>query len=388
NPAALPYKGMYLDRVMLNAYKALVYLALEDAAAAKVELRRMRDEQKRVVKLFDEELRRSEREVAEQNRRNRESGKKVGNQNTAVSFDSIVQNPVVKDAYDSSGQVAEKLYGNLSNPFVSYFSAVGYLMENDLPEANVDFRNLHRMLPQNKLVRRDFVTISKKLGTDFPSELSEVKPHSHPMESNVVYVFFFNGRAPALKQERFQIILPYVGYTGVAFPRYEYFTPTLAGLKIDYKKNDKTVSRKTCTVANFDAIMSQEYHNRLPSMITRIVISTLTKEIASYAAVRAAKEAGTGAEIGAYALTGLYKYLFNTADTRCWETLPREVQVSHFPIPEDRVFSVSTLGSGGGAGADQGKIAQFELKKSTKFAIVFVRALSGDRHTAKLFEME
>ncbi len=388
NPAALPYKGMYLDRVMLNAYKALVYLALGDAAAAKVELRRMRDEQKRVVRLFDEELRRSEREVAEQNRHNQESGKKVGTQNTTVSFDSIVKNPVVKDAYDSSGQVAEKLYGNLSNPFVSYFSAVGYMMENDLSEANVDFRNLYRMLPQNELVRKDFVTVSRRLGTDFPPELSGIESHPHPMENNVVYVFFFNGRAPALKQERFQIILPYVGYTGVAFPRYEYFTPTLGGLSIDYKKKDKEVSARTLTVANFDAIMSQEYHNSLPSMITRIVISTLTKEIASYAAVRAAKEAGTGAEIGAYALTGLYKYLFNTADTRCWESLPREVQMSHFPIPEDRVFSVSALGPDGGAGTAQGKIAQFELKKSTRFAIVFVRALSGDRHTAKLFEIQ
>lgn len=36
NPNALPYRGMYLDRVMLNAYKALNYLAINNPASAQV----------------------------------------------------------------------------------------------------------------------------------------------------------------------------------------------------------------------------------------------------------------------------------------------------------------------------------------------------------------
>ena len=395
NPNALPYKGMYLDRVMLNAYKALVYFALGNPSAAQVELRRMRDSQKLVQRLFDEELRRSEKEISEQNRKNQESGRKLGGQSTAMSFNSIVQNPTVKEAYESSGQAADKLYGNLSNPFVTYLSAIGYLLENNPGEATVDFRNLYRMMPQNKLVQRDYATLSKMIGAPLPDELQKIEPHKHPMQAEVVYVIMFNGRAPALKQEKFQIILPYVGYTGVAFPRYEYFPPQLGGFQVSFKHKGETLKERGWMVSNFDAIMSQEYHNQLPSMITRIVISTLTKEIASYAAVRAAKEAGTGAEIGAYALTGLYKYLFNTADTRCWEALPRDVHVLHFPIPEDRQFVVSALPPGpysaSGAPPEGNvirEIASFKLKNDSRFAIVFVRALSPDRHTAKLFEIQ
>jgi len=154
---------------------------------------------------------------------------------------------------------------------------------------------------------------------------------------------------------------------------------------------------KTEQITNFDSIMSQEYHDRLPGMITRIVISTLTKEIASYAAVRAAKEAGTGAEIGAYALTGLYKWMFNTADTRCWETLPQEVQVTHVPIPDNRTLIISPIGSGQKSSDKKtdseeqithySKTTKITLKKDTRVAIVFVRALSPDKVVYKLFEI-
>ncbi|RLA23639.1 MAG: hypothetical protein DRQ62_06050 [Gammaproteobacteria bacterium] len=61
NPNALPYQGMYLDRVMLNAYKALNYFALNDAAGAQVELRRMREAQKQVVRKFNDEIRTSQK---------------------------------------------------------------------------------------------------------------------------------------------------------------------------------------------------------------------------------------------------------------------------------------------------------------------------------------
>ena len=138
-----------------------------------------------------------------------------------------------------------------------------------------------------------------------PIELRDVPPYQYPLNSKIVYVVLFNGRAPALKQEKFQIVLPYVGYTGIAFPRYEYFPTVLPGVEVGYKANNTEQLARTEVVADFDAIMSQEYHDKLPSMITRLVISTLTKELASYAIVHAAKQSGRGeAEIAVYVLTG------------------------------------------------------------------------------------
>lgn len=376
NPNALPYKGMYLDKVMLNAYKALDYFALDDPLGAQVELRRMRHAQKMVIRQFNEEIRQNQKEIDAQNQKNQR--KSTGN--TSVSFNDIVKNPIVNDVYQSSEKKANKLYGNLSNPFASYFSAIGYLMDNNYGEALVDFRNLYKMLPDNKLVQQDIVSCAYKIGSKIPEELSHIKAYDYPLNHRVVYVLLFNGRAPALKQEKFQIILPYVGYTGVAFPRYEYFSSSLQGLNIDYLYQENKLSVQTEQVADFDAIMSQEYHQKLPGMITRIVVSTLTKEIASYAAVHAAKQAGTGAQIGALILTGVYKALFNTADTRGWETLPQEVQVAHIPIPDNGVLTITPLGTS--------KATEIVLNNDTNNAIVFVRALSPNKLIYKLFETQ
>ena len=376
NANALPYKGMYLDRVMLNAYKALGYFALGAPSGAQVELRRMRYAQKRVVQQFNEEIRQNQQEIDAQNQKNQHKS----TQNTSMSFNDIAKNPIIDKVYKTSANKANKLYGNLSNPFVSYFSAIGYLIENNYAEALVDFRNLYKMLPDNKLVQQDYVSCARKIGAVIPEELSHIEAYPYPLDRKMAYVLLFNGRAPALKQEKFQMILPYVGYTGIAFPRYEYFSSALQGLNIDYLYQQKSLSVQTEQVANFDAIMSHEYHQKLPGMITRLVISTLTKEMASYAAVHAAKQAGTGAQIGALILTGLYKAMFNTADTRCWETLPQEIQIAHIPIPDNGILQITPIGAG--------KTTEIKLKNDTNNAIVFIRALSANKLIYKVFEIQ
>ncbi|GAW86001.1 conserved hypothetical protein [Bathymodiolus platifrons methanotrophic gill symbiont] len=382
NPNALPYQGMYLDRVMLNAYKAFNYFALNDSVGAQVELRRMREAQKQVVKKFADEIQASQKEIDAQVRKNQQESRSFGNENTSVPFSTIVKNSAVNEAYTTSANKANKLYGSPANPFVSYFSALGYLIENNYAEALVDFRNLYRMNPHNKLIQRDYVTAATRIGSELPMELAGIQPFDYALNNKIVFVVLFNGRAPALKQEKFQIVLPYVGYTGIAFPKYEYFPVLLPGLDVGYRFNNKEQTARTELVSDFDAIMSQEYHDKLPSMITRLVISTLTKEMASYAIVHAANQSGRGeAQIAAYVLTGAYKFMFNTADTRGWETLPKEVQVTHVPIPDDGVLRVSPIGMGG-------QSREIVLKKDTNIAIVYIRALSANKLNYKLIELQ
>ncbi|WP_300370711.1 hypothetical protein [Methyloprofundus sp.] len=382
NPNALPYQGMYLDRVMLNAYKALNYFTLNDPAGAQVELRRMREAQKQVVRKFSDEIRTSQKEIDAQVQKNQQQSRSMGNQNTNMSFATIVKVPAVNEAYRTSASKSNKRYGSLVNPFVSYFSALGYLIDNNYAEALVDFRNLYRMNPNNQLVQRDYVSAANRIGSEIPAHLKDLRPYEYPLNNKIVYVILFNGRAPALKQEKFQIILPYVGYTGIAFPRYEYFPALLPGLDVGYTYNKKKLSVRTEQVADFDAIMSQEYHDKLPSMITRLVISTLTKELASYAIVDAARQSGSnGAENAAYALTGIYKFMFNTADTRGWETLPKEVQIAHVPMPDNGLLKINAIGSAG----QSKKIA---LKKDTNIALIYIRALSPKNLIYKVIELQ
>jgi len=388
NSNALPYQGMYLDRIMLNAYKALNYFALNQPESAHVELRRMRETQKNVVRQFKEDIYTEQQKINAERYKNQQKSSSFGNQNTALSFDQISQNSSINTAYRDSANKSNKLYGSLANPFVSYFSALGYLLENNDAEALVDFRRLYQMNPHNNLIQRDYVSTAQKIGSEIPSELENIPPYPYALNNKIVYILFFNGRAPALKQEKFQLILPYVGYTGIAFPRYEYFPTRISSLNIHYTRNTQKQSARTETIADFDAIMSQEYHQKLPAMVTRLVVSTLSKELASYAAIHAARQAGGAAMILAYLLTGSYKYLFNTADTRGWETLPKEIQVSHIPLPDDGLLTISPISKANGLINNTQQDKQIALKSSTRIAIVSIRALAGYKLHYQLFEIE
>jgi hypothetical protein len=401
NPNALPYKGMYLDRIMLNAYKSFDYMGLNDFVGAMVEIRRMRDTQRDVEKKFQDEIDKAQKEIDTYNRKNRQQASSIGvRKDTTVSFDQILKTKEVKEAYEASAKKSNKLYASFVNPFATYLSAIGYLLDNNYSEAMVDFRNLYKMDAGNPLIQRDYVTCARMLGDKIPAELSKIKPYSYPLSSKVVYVIFMNGRGPSLKQVKFQIILPYVGYTGIAFPVYEYHKPVFKGITMKYCWKGSKQSVNTVRVADIDAVASREYHERLPSMITRLVISTLTKELASYVAVQAARTQGTGYELGAYAVTGIYKYLFNTADTRCWETLPGEVQAAHLPIPDDGVICLSPSLAPISVKVDSGKQkkpqekplkikgdVKIRLKKNTRFAILYVRGLPGN-FIVKVFEFK
>ncbi|MHB9139637.1 MAG: hypothetical protein ACYC4Q_09555, partial [Victivallaceae bacterium] len=262
----------------------------------------------------------------------------------------------------------------------------------------------------NPLIARDYVTCAKLAGDKIPAGLAAA-PYSHSMNSGVVYVIFANGRGPALKEVKFQIILPYVGYTGFAFPAYEQFKPAIARLDIATGPYLGPSHYSTVTVADVDAIAAQEYHDRMPVMVTRIAVSTLTKELLSRAAVQASKGGGGGRGGGrhrdggrsqddnqamtflAYLLTGLFKYTFNTADTRCWETLPANIQVAHLPVPPGGVLKVIPVFSGNVLGAALhtavNPVGSFDVKiqNTSGITVLYVRSSADKVLTYNVFEL-
>ena len=381
NPTAIPYKGLYCNRVLLNVYKAMTYLALENPDAARVELRRMRDIQKRIERQFSDEIERERKTTNAANRKNNVQTRKLSRmgrrgKSGSLNFNTLMRNRTVKKAYADSAKKSEKAYGNFMNPFSTYMSAIGYLVENNYNEACVDFRNLYRMNKNNPLTTRDFVTCARKIGANVPPELRKIPSWDYSLNDNIVFTIFANGHAPALKQTKIELVLPYVGYTGIAFPQYEYFKRFFK--KIVLSGDDK--SHSSIPLADMDAIIAQEYHKRLPTMITRLVISYLVKETASLVAVQVAKQQGGGAELIAYGATGLYKYLFNTADTRCWETLPGEYQMVHFPIPKNRQLKLRL------PALVSKKEFLIDLKKDSRFVIVYIRGLDRKIISVKTFE--
>jgi hypothetical protein len=386
NLNALPYKGKDIDKTMLFAYKALNYFALNKKESALVEIRRMREVQKEIIKNHQDILNKSKKDIENINRLNQKKAYSFGqgSKNTNISFEKIKNNKTIKQTYKPTNRFSNKLFRDLGNPFISYLSAIGYLIEQNYNEALLDFRNLYEMKPNSKLIQKYLVTCAKSIGATIPDELSDVKPFEYPLDRNIAFILFFNGRGAALKSKTFQIILPIVGYTGIAFPDYEEFKRPLPKLYFEVNKNNEIYKFSTEKLVDLDAVKLQEYQDNFPLMMTRIVASTLTKELASFAAVYAAKQAGSGVGIAALALTGFYKYLFNIADTRCWETLPKEIQIGHFQYPKDGIIKIDSNES---SNALQ-KSKVFQLQKNTKVSIIYIRALNKKNIIYRIFELD
>ena len=375
NQNALPYKGFNYDRILLNTYKALDYFALGDASGANVELRRAYERQKEAEKKFADEIKKQEEE-------NKKEGANAGKQ---VTFEGLEkEHPEIKKSFDDMKSQSNKTYGSLMNPFVTYMSGMRYLLDKNYPEADVDFRNLYKMDVENPLAQQYYVTTSQYMANKIPKELASVKPFSYPLDTNTVFIIFENGIAPALKEQKFQIILP-TGYSGIAYSDLEYFPVSIGGLEI---KDSSGNSFKTVTISAMDSVVSEEYKEIFPGMITRLVISTVVKEAATAAAIAAASQSGgTGGAVAVVFTvvgTSVYKYTFNTADTRCWQTLPREFQVAQIPRPADGILKIRATSLGGAMVSAE----PVEVKIEKKRAIIHVRQPGGGNISARVFEFE
>lgn len=366
NQNALPYEGNYVDRTMLNAYKALAYFAMERPEDALVEIRRMNFRQKKTVERRSQEI----REAEEDARKNRINIKGM-----------IDDSPDMKRLTEELNAHSNKTYSNYMIPFCSYLSAVCYLWRGERSEALLDLRNLHEMDGANQLIRQDYATLGRQMGEKLPDDMKDVPSWQHPMGDKVVFILAESGVCAWRRAVTIHLPLPPpVGYTGFAFPVLEY-SPGVGGA-VAWRDNFGN-SGKTVTICDMDAVMGQEYRSSLVPMIVRTVVSTLVKEGTSVVAVESARRSGNDAAwILALVGTGIYKFLFNTADTRSWQTLPKEFQATHLPMPKDGIVRIGREGSPGAV------IQDVSVDTSKKMAVIYVQSPSQGVFSVRIFQFD
>lgn len=332
NPNVLPYKGYTRDRILVPFYQALAWLGLHREEAFQVELQRMRNAQESASARQARELAAEQKHLADEQKQGAGSG---------ISENRIRSNPNYRAAVRTMEEKARKAYGNSWNPAALFLSGIGYLRRGDWENARVDFERLYRALPNEPFLQRCYVTVLRKTGRPLPDALREVRPLTADLGRGMVYVIFANGRGAAFRQIRINLIV-----TGFAFPVCEYYPSPFRGLEIS-GGSERAV---TFQLADLDAILSQEHTALLPVRIARIIVSYAVKEAASATAVALAWNADPLAGILTLAGTSLYKQLFNTADTRNWELLPKEFQFAGIPMPEDRTVRIVPLLTAGRPG--------------------------------------
>lgn len=346
NLNALPYRGLCRDRIMLPVYKALDCLGLGDAAGFRVEIFRLREAQNRVLadyRTFFEAEQAAIKQAQEQHRELRLNLAAETTRNAEFQYE-----------LEQVQTVAERGYGNFLNPLAIYLSAITFAREGDWENAHVDFHRLYRALPDHPLVQSYYKSILRQTGRPAPRALIPVPIINPPVDRNSIYLIFANGRSAAFRQVA--VYFPIM----TAWPVCAYYPAPHPYLEAAI--TDLTV--RTVPLADMDAILSQEYGERLPGMIARITIGTLVKEggsaVAAWAAWKQHEALGLAVLLG----TAAYRAALNTADTRSWEILPKEFQIAHLPMPADRRLHLQ-LG---------GEQKELVFSSSCRSAIVYVNA--------------
>lgn len=368
NLNALPYRGFCRDRIALSIYKSLAYLGEGREESFLAQLRRLRVTQKEVAEKYREFFEAERKEIAEAKKQNPAAAGSVSQDGATLAENTGSEE--FNQALAETREIAHRGYGNFLNPAALFLSALGSLREGDADNARIDFRRMYEASPQNPLFQRCYVTVLKQLGDKVPAELAKVEPFDFPLDRDCVYVLFANGRGAAFRQVA--IYFPVM----TAYPVCEYYPAPFRYLAVT--GGGETVN--TAPLSDMDAILAQEYDERLPGMIVRIVLSTAIKEGASYAGAWAVYRQNELA--GALVLIGsmIYRAAFNTADTRNWELLPKEFQLAILPMPRDRRIMIAPDGNRAGA-------VTLEIPPEDRSAIVYVNAPSAGAMRCRILGM-
>lgn len=323
NQANTPYRGRGYDGIMLNTYRALNFLALHEPDKARVEIIRAYQRQQDAVE--DNRRRIEKTEEALQKDKERKRIEQARN-------DKALKNTLNTNYANLNTLEA---YSDYVNPFTVYLDGLVFLAgandASDFERARKSFERAAGFAKSNPYVQADLAALESNMRAS--------------AQSNVTYVIFENGRAPARNQVRIDIPLFFtrLSYLGAAFPTLELQYGQLSSLTVTAGGTNLT----TAPLASMDSVVGQDFRDELPSIITRTIAATVAKGAVSYAANEVANQQG-GELVGLFSQIGtaIYQLSVNIADLRTWTTLPKEFQICRLPTPSDRKLELKGVGSG------------------------------------------
>ncbi len=362
NQNMLSYRGWCRDRTTLSIYKSMAYLGANKEGSFRPQIRRLRDTQKEIINDYDL-MSKMDGEASPMRLSSR--------QKTDFSKTQNAVNKAQKQSLTQTSEVSKSAYGNFLNPMGIFLSGISNIRDENYENAHIDFERLYACLPENKFVASCYRTLLEKTARPIPEKLKNVKALTYPLHKDCIYVVFANGRGVALKEMKIDFPI------ALAWPVCEYYNAPFQSLQV------RTMQYVTQTerVANMDAIFSQEYEQRLPGIITRLIVSAIVK----YGAAATATVLTYNEDeplVGLIVLMASLVYIesMNVADTRTWETLPKEFQVAAIPMPANKTLTLSTQGGG--------KLSQkVIIPVNVKSAIIYVHAPSSNVFQTQILPM-
>lgn len=331
NPANLSYRGRPSDRIMLEAYQALNYLALKQPDNARVALNKVLQHQRDALETNAKRI-----EEAQAKAEEAKEGKIADEKGKAASYDAeqAMQDPRVAatlQEIDTELETDVRPYEVYVNPFAVFVDGLFFMTygedASDLERARKSIERVAAMAPESSFIKEDLA-------------LAEGLAYGKRPEG-LTYVIFETGSAPYLDQIQIPIPLFLVTkkaeYTQCAIPRLKRMPDYVPAAEISV--GDRTL--QTELLSSMDSVVAREFKNEWPATLTKAIISAGIKGLIQYQVDKQLEKQSYSVQLAGMLATSIYNAATTIADTRSWTTLPKQFQYARFVTPEDRTITIT-----------------------------------------------
>ena len=323
NDTTRPYYGTQYDGVMANTYKALDYLAMNNADSARVEFNRAIDRQRRAKAFYAEMIEKNREAVAAKEKKD---GNGVNTDNSMPEAERGLQ-----DKYP--GLYNFEAYPDFINPMVSYLAGIFSMSQGDNQKAFGLLKEAYGMNQNNTHIADDLAYVDDLLDGKAVSD------------APLVWVIIEDGLAPVKTEWRMDIPVwifsNNLNYVSLALPRIHKRQNAFSSYSVAVGDHVSLSSE----LSDMDRVVMTEFKKEYPAIVRRAIFSATTKAIIQYEMQRQSQnndgKAGLAFALASLATT-VYTVASAQADTRTWTTLPKRFDLIRIERPESGNIVIKT----------------------------------------------
>lgn len=332
------YQSQNHDKIMVNVYKGLNFLSLNDFDNARVEFNRALDRQRRAKEFFADEIDEASQAIKQ--------SEYSGSSDEKAATEAILNN--------YQGNLTESvIYPVFVNPFATYISAIFFYIDGDYNKSYDLFKQTLRMLPNQPQIKQDI-------------KLAE-QPRLR--QQHYAWIIYENGQGMIKRAFNYHfpsfIFTDKIVTSSISLPTLYQRNPSYTYLTIN--------GQKTSEITNMDSIIQQEFKKRLPTITTEAVLNMITKSVIQYTLEKELEDYG-GKWWGF-----LYQLATDTADIRQWRALPKSFQTTRIVLNSSPIIIKSPQGE---------TIANIDTLSPEHDAIIYIRSDTVNHNIIHLIQQQ
>lgn len=297
NDNVIPYKGFLYEGVMVNYYKALLYMSEKKYADARVEFNRASDRQRRLKEYYQEEIAKT-KEAQSKATNNKENDPNKQNQKE--------QQDIILQTYTNLEEFSH--LNDHINPAVDYVAGIFFMLQGDYSKAQ-DFLKESYGITQSSFIAQDLQSAQNK-----------------SLKEKQTWIIIEDGKSPFKIEKRFSFPI-FTGdgliYVSLALPDIKKGVDFASSYTL-YDSSNVQQAQAT-QIATLNPLAFNEFKKQLPFIITRAIISTTIKALSQYVVLKSTEGNGVAQIIAG--LGGIFTQATTQADLRIATIMPNSFYV-------------------------------------------------------------